>query len=60
MDRGVPTEAMLEEMRRDEVAYLAGTRRHIPPDFVVQPLRGRIGPHYPANAVPLTDLRKLG
>ena len=29
MDRGIPTEATLEEMRGDEVAYLVGTPRHL-------------------------------
>ena len=29
MDRGVPTEGMLEEMRREEVAYLVGTPRSL-------------------------------
>jgi transposase len=30
MDRGVPTEAVLAEMRRDGVAYLVGTPRRPP------------------------------
>ena len=29
MDRGVPTEATLQDMRADEVAYLVGTPRHL-------------------------------
>jgi transposase len=29
MDRGVPTEATLEQMRADDVAYLVGTPRHL-------------------------------
>jgi transposase len=29
MDRGIPTEATLEQMRRDEVAYLVETPKHL-------------------------------
>lgn len=29
MDRGIPTEATLEQMRKDEVAYLVGTPKHL-------------------------------
>lgn len=41
MDRGVPTEAVLEEMRRDGVAYLVGTPRRqlrkLEKDLVTRP-----------------------
>jgi hypothetical protein len=29
MDRGIPTEAMLQQMRAEQVAYLVGTPRHL-------------------------------
>lgn len=29
MDRGIPTEATLEQMRKDQVAYLVGTPKHL-------------------------------